>query len=1385
MGKGALIKIGIGAAIIGAAFLTGGASILPSIAATSGTVAGVTVATAAIGTALTTTAIGAMALAAGASIALSGVSQAFAKAPSVSLSQIDRLNASMVPSAPRKMVFGQTAMATDIRYVEPSGENQEYIDYIIAVASHAVQSIDEIWLEDTIAWRAEGDVQGKYRNYLSVNPVLEGSAGNAIAINGGGKWGSSRRLTGCAYLHLRIKRTGNGKKAESPFSGGLPGRMTITGRGAKLYDPRRDSTIPGGSGPMRAADQSTWRYVTDDGATIGENLTLQALWYLLGWRINGKLAVGRGLPADRLNLVEWIEAANLADEQVQLASGGMQTRYTGAGVTSEGDDPGSVLQTFAVGCNARFRDGGGKLSLSVMHNDLAAAATDDGLTDDDVLSPFTWNPDPALEQTYNIVRGRYTDPSPASLYQLVDYPEVSLPSPDGIDRVMTLDLAMIEDAARAQRIAKQVLQRKQYDRTFTATFGARAWAYQVGDVLPFTFSPLGFDRALFRIQEQQPTMDGTCPMVLTVEHQQIYVWDRDDSAAVVAAEPVRYDPLNNAIILAVAEADGAYLGTDQIPGNLYGPDGVTPVHPDDVLNDAISLTPDGRLLQRLGNAIVPLGTLDLEAAGGVTDAALAVVREAAKAGDRQVAAGTAALAEASQSASRQIDRALMSLTDALTLLSLDAQRTRDVLRDAGIVIDPVTGTARIYAIDRQAETLSQVAITLAAQQAAITLSATRTYVNEQIVLAQLDPSQTVGLEQIIARITASEIDIDALNGQVALKADAVTLTTLSQTVTTVSQVLDALAGTVSTKADSTVLNALGARVASAEQVLTALGDVSSVVTQLSQARYSVRAAADNAYAQLGAVVAGEADRRYTLEMLATARSELYSRLVDGDAAEAGQRLQLAAKFAATTQTLMALYSAETLARATGDDAVVRQIETLAASIAGQVDRIDAQSVTDRQARVDGDSASATALEAVRAGLADADAAISADVAEKDSASVTRDAANADRIETVRAALDATDGALAASITDVHEAAVERDAASARRIEEVKAGLDATDGQIAASVVAVNEASVDRDEANASRTDQVRADLTGEVGAVDARVTQEASASVERDNANAGLVAQVAARLDGAGGGGVTVEQALLANASAINGVLGEYTVKIQGTDSAGNPIIAGFGLIAGEGVSEFAILAGIIRVGTGKLIFDSGTHMKVLGVGFGGAGDLLEWSGPTMPIASCTRANAISYLTIRGDAYFGGSLTAGELGNATTGSSTAADAQAVLGPFRSNGGRKDIVLSYAFAAQISIARGPPGSFQPENPTATLVLEKLVGGSFSTVATLRVTGTYGYDPPNPQEAGFYAQQMGGSLTYTDNATETDGYQYRARLTLRNAMSFGDPITQSITIVSSEE
>jgi hypothetical protein len=551
MGK-ALKSIIIGAVIIGAAFLTGGASLVPSLTlpATGAVVGGF----------LATTTLGGLALAFGATEILTGIASSFAKKPSVTTSTLDRLNASLVPTTPRVMVFGQdVAAGTDIRYTEPSGDNQRYIDYIIAVAAHKVTAIREIWLENTKAWDSASGVQSGYAGFLTVDVRAEGTAANAISINSGTVWNASNcRLTGCAYIHIRVDRGGT----NSPFASGLNSRITIRVDGIPVYDPRLDSTVAGGSGSHRADDQTTWQFQNGSNV-LANNVALQALTWLLGWRIGGKVSVGRGMSPARLDLAGWITAANLCDETVTTSTG-TQPRYHGGGVASEGDDPGTVMTNFATTCNGRFRETIGKLGLIVMHNDLALADADPGLGDDEMIGQGTLNPDPSLEECYNVVRGRYVDPSDASLYQLVDYPEVRLDSLDGIDRVLTLDLPWVMDAAMAQRLAKQTLERKQYDRQLSVVVNMAGWSYKIGDIVPITIGALGFNRQLMRVEQQIAGFDGTCPMILTWEDPAIYAWDADDRAAVTAATPIYYDPANDPLLVAIRNAAGTQAWTPVI-----------------------------------------------------------------------------------------------------------------------------------------------------------------------------------------------------------------------------------------------------------------------------------------------------------------------------------------------------------------------------------------------------------------------------------------------------------------------------------------------------------------------------------------------------------------------------------------------------------------------------------------------------------------------------------------------------------------------------------------------------------------------------------------------------------------------------------------------------
>lgn len=565
MGK-VLKSVAIAAVIVGIGVATGGIGFAPAVGSAStavgggitvlgATTAAVSVTTATVvGTSLAFAGLGSALAAMAISTVLSGVSaQLFG--PKLPRAQASRLSPSLDPQAHRKFVFGETAMNTDIRYFEPSGTDQEYFDFIMATSAHEVESIDSIWFDDREAWRNGYGVINPYVGYLTVTPITAGTAANAIPINGGTVWDSSCRLTGCSYVHIRIKRTGTTSKVESPLVNGLPSRVTIKGKGAKLYDPRRDSTVTGGSGAERATDQTTWG---GGASTNRDNPALQLLWFLLGWDINSKLSVGCGIPPARIDLPSFITAANICDEAIALAAGGTQPRYRTAGVGSDADNRMEIIQILLTSMNATLRDSNGKLSITVMKNDLATPVLE--FDDNDILGEFSWNQTRGLDEMMNAVHGKYTDPSNDSLFQPVEYPVISITSIDGIERMQTLDLPWVQEGRRAQRIAKQVLQRAQYKGIFSATFNMKALGCEVGDIVYISFEPLGWASKPFRVLTQGINNTGQVPMTLIEENAAIYAWDADEQALVTPTAPTIYDPLNSPYILAISDAEAAADG---------------------------------------------------------------------------------------------------------------------------------------------------------------------------------------------------------------------------------------------------------------------------------------------------------------------------------------------------------------------------------------------------------------------------------------------------------------------------------------------------------------------------------------------------------------------------------------------------------------------------------------------------------------------------------------------------------------------------------------------------------------------------------------------------------------------------------------------------------
>lgn len=113
-------------------------------------------------------------------------------------------------------------------------------------------------------------------------------------------WGSASKLSGKACIGWSLLFDKDGKK----FASGVPPLAALV-QGVKVYDPRLDSTFPGGSGSCRLGNEGTYVY--------SENPALHAGTYAFGRFQNGKKVAGVGLPADAIDWINIAAWANLCD----------------------------------------------------------------------------------------------------------------------------------------------------------------------------------------------------------------------------------------------------------------------------------------------------------------------------------------------------------------------------------------------------------------------------------------------------------------------------------------------------------------------------------------------------------------------------------------------------------------------------------------------------------------------------------------------------------------------------------------------------------------------------------------------------------------------------------------------------------------------------------------------------------------------------------------------------------------------------------------------------------------------------------------------------------------------------------------------------------------
>lgn len=114
------------------------------------------------------------------------------------------------------------------------------------------------------------------------------------------EWGSAYKLSGFAAAAATMEFDEDGER----WASGIP-QWGMIAKWVKIYDPRLDTTYPGGSGAHRWDDESTW--------TWSQNPALHALTYARGRFVNDIKVVGVGLAEEAIDLPAYVELANVCD----------------------------------------------------------------------------------------------------------------------------------------------------------------------------------------------------------------------------------------------------------------------------------------------------------------------------------------------------------------------------------------------------------------------------------------------------------------------------------------------------------------------------------------------------------------------------------------------------------------------------------------------------------------------------------------------------------------------------------------------------------------------------------------------------------------------------------------------------------------------------------------------------------------------------------------------------------------------------------------------------------------------------------------------------------------------------------------------------------------
>ncbi len=341
-----------------------------------------------------------------------------------------------------------------------SGTDNPYRFLATAYSLGPIDSFESVQFDYTSVSFSGNAALGYYAGFVYRDAqmgALPESDALAPHFSGAPDWGAAYKLSGLAAIGYSLKFDKKGKV----FASGDP----IIGVIAKqrIYDPRLDSTRPGGSGAHRINDLSTW--------TFSENPALYAGVYAHGIYQNGKKIFGvdlGDLSVDWADVVAW---ANTCD-----ANG-----WKIGGTVYEPADKWNNLKRIcqAGGCIPVLR--GGTLGFRWQ---TPRVALDTINSDDLVDGELSAKSNRPWAERINTLRPRFR--SEAHQWNYTQATQVSVPtfvSDDGEEKADEPQYDLVQDGDQTVQLALYDIYDRREVGPFTVTVKPRLIEYRPGDAL--------------------------------------------------------------------------------------------------------------------------------------------------------------------------------------------------------------------------------------------------------------------------------------------------------------------------------------------------------------------------------------------------------------------------------------------------------------------------------------------------------------------------------------------------------------------------------------------------------------------------------------------------------------------------------------------------------------------------------------------------------------------------------------------------------------------------------------------------------------------------------------------------------------------------------------